>query len=159
MDYGPEGTAREGASSTRRIRGRKQALRPKTASPAILVSTAVESSYTTDEGEVSCALVVQHQDFHHRVHLNQGERHDTGNSRAANEARIRERLEDWAKAVRAKDIERVISHYAPDILLFDLAPPLQYRGADSCRKNWAEWFSHVPGPGGLRDSRVEHHLG
>ena len=47
------------------------------------------------------------------------------NSRVANEARIRERLEDWAKAVRAKDIERVISHYAPDILLFDLAPPLQ----------------------------------
>ena len=64
--------------STRRIGGRKQALRPMKASPAILVSTAVESSYTTDEGEVSCALVVQHQDFHHRVHLNQGERHDTG---------------------------------------------------------------------------------
>ena len=67
------------------------------------------------------------------------------NSRAANEARIRERLEDWAKAVRAKDIERVISHYAPDILLFDLAPPLQYRGADSCRKNWAEWFPTFQG--------------
>ena len=67
------------------------------------------------------------------------------NSRVANEARIRERLEDWAKAVSAKDIERVISHYAPDILLFDLAPPLQYRGADSCRKNWAEWFSTFQG--------------
>ena len=67
------------------------------------------------------------------------------NSRAANEARIRERLEDWAKAGRAKDIERVISHYAPDILLFDLAPPLQYRGADSCRKNWAEWFPTFQG--------------
>ena len=69
----------------------------------------------------------------------------TTEGRATNEARIRERLEDWAKAVRAKDIERVISHYAPDILLFDLAPPLQYRGADSCRKNWAEWFSTFQG--------------
>jgi ketosteroid isomerase-like protein len=66
-------------------------------------------------------------------------------SRATNEAAIRERLEDWAKAVRAKDIERVISNYAPDILLFDLAPPLQYRGADSCRKNWAEWFHTFQG--------------
>jgi hypothetical protein len=37
--------------STRRIHGRKQALRPKTASQAILVSTAVESSHATDEGE------------------------------------------------------------------------------------------------------------
>jgi hypothetical protein len=47
---------------------------PKTASPAILVSTTVEPSYPTDEGEVSCALVVQHHDFHHRIHLNQGEK-------------------------------------------------------------------------------------
>ena len=47
---------------------------PKTALPAILVSTTVESSYATDEGEVSCALVVQHQDFHHRIHLNQREK-------------------------------------------------------------------------------------
>jgi hypothetical protein len=37
--------------STRRIHGRKQALRPKTASQAILVSTAVESCHATDEGE------------------------------------------------------------------------------------------------------------
>jgi hypothetical protein len=51
---------------------------PKTASQAILVSTAVESSYATDEGEISCALVVQHQDFHHRIHLNKRERHDNG---------------------------------------------------------------------------------
>ena len=64
--------------STRRIHARRQAYWPKRALPAILVSTTVESSYTTDEGEVSCALVVQHQDFHHRIHLNQGERHDTG---------------------------------------------------------------------------------
>ena len=51
---------------------------PKTASQAILVSTAVESSYATDEGEISCALVVRHQDFHHRIHLNKRERHDNG---------------------------------------------------------------------------------
>ena len=28
----------------------------------------------------------------------------------------------WVKAVRAKDVNGVMSNYAPDILLFDLAP-------------------------------------
>jgi ketosteroid isomerase-like protein len=32
--------------------------------------------------------------------------------------------------------------------LFDLVPPLQYRGAGDCRKNWAEWFSTFQGPVG-----------
>ena len=63
----------------------------------------------------------------------------------SNEAQIRERLESWANAVRAKDIEAVMSHYAPDILLFDLAPPLQYSGADACQKNWASWFPTFQG--------------
>jgi ketosteroid isomerase-like protein len=70
------------------------------------------------------------------------------NSEASNQAQIRARLDDWAKAVRAKDVEAVMSHYASDILLFDLAPPLQYRGADVCRSNWEEWFATFQGPVG-----------
>jgi ketosteroid isomerase-like protein len=62
------------------------------------------------------------------------------NIEATNDTLIRERLDDWAEAVRAKDVEAVMSHYAPDILLFDLAPPLQWKGADVCRNNWAECF-------------------
>jgi ketosteroid isomerase-like protein len=34
------------------------------------------------------------------------------------------------------------------ILLFDLAPPLQWKGADVCRNNWAEWFTTFQGPVG-----------
>jgi ketosteroid isomerase-like protein len=63
----------------------------------------------------------------------------------SNEAQVRERLDSWANAVRAKDIEAVMSHYAPDILLFDLAPPLQYSGADACLQNWASWFPTFQG--------------
>jgi ketosteroid isomerase-like protein len=58
----------------------------------------------------------------------------------SNEAQIRERLDSWANAVRSKDVEAVMSHYAPGILLFDLAPPLKYSGLDACRENWAAWF-------------------
>jgi ketosteroid isomerase-like protein len=64
------------------------------------------------------------------------------------DVQIRARLDDWTKAVRAKDVEAVMSHYAPDIVLFDLAPPLHYAGAVACRKNWADWFPTFQGPVG-----------
>lgn len=70
----------------------------------------------------------------------------TESSKATVDAQIREQLEGWARAVCAKDVEGVMSHYAPDVRLFDLAPALQYAGADSCRKNWAEWFPSFHGP-------------
>jgi hypothetical protein len=60
----------------------------------------------------------------------------TENNKATDEVLIRDRLESWTKAVRAKDLEGVMSNYAPDNLLFDLAPPLQYRGADACLRHW-----------------------
>jgi uncharacterized protein (TIGR02246 family) len=74
----------------------------------------------------------------------------TETSKSANEAQIRARLDEWAKAVCAKDVEGVISNYGPDILLFDLAPPLQYQGTNTCRVNWAEWFATFQGPVGYQ---------
>ncbi len=44
------------------------------------------------------------------------------------EALIRQRVEDCAKALRAKDIDRVMSLYAPNIVSFDIVPPLRYVG-------------------------------
>jgi ketosteroid isomerase-like protein len=49
-----------------------------------------------------------------------------------------------------------MSPYAPDLLLFDLAPPLQYRGAAVHRKNLEEWFLTFGGPVGyeIRDLNI-----
>jgi len=66
-------------------------------------------------------------------------------SRSADEARIRESIESWMKALRAKDVDGVMSHYTPDILTFDLAPPLQHVGADY-RRSFEEWFETFRGP-------------
>jgi PhnB protein len=44
-------------------------------------------------------------------------------------AAIRALVEDWAEAIRAKDVERVMAHHAPDSVSFDLAPPLISTGA------------------------------
>ena len=66
-------------------------------------------------------------------------------SRTAEKARIRECIESWAKALRAKDVDGVMSHYTPDILTFDLAPPLQHVGGDY-RRGFEEWFKTFRGP-------------
>src|SRR5262245_42380521 len=46
------------------------------------------------------------------------------NSKIADEVQIRQLIDSWAGAIRNKNIEAAVSHYARDILLYDLAPPL-----------------------------------
>ena len=67
-------------------------------------------------------------------------------SAATDEAHIRRLIDNWAEALRAKDINGLMAHYTPDILVFDLAPPLQYVGIDAYRKNFEEWFASFQGP-------------
>jgi uncharacterized protein (TIGR02246 family) len=78
------------------------------------------------------------------------------NSKTSDEAQIRGLVDTWMQALRAKDVNGVMSHYAPDIVAFDLAPPLEYRGADAYRKNWEAWFPTFRGPIGyeIRDLSI-----
>jgi uncharacterized protein (TIGR02246 family) len=62
------------------------------------------------------------------------------------EALIRRRIEDLVKALNAKDIEGVISLFAPDLVSFDIVPPLRYVGADNKRRAWQEAFAAYDGP-------------
>jgi ketosteroid isomerase-like protein len=41
-----------------------------------------------------------------------------------------------------------MSHYATDIVAFDLAPPLHYVGVEALRKNLEAWFATFRGPVG-----------
>jgi uncharacterized protein (TIGR02246 family) len=78
--------------------------------------------------------------------LRRHDEYDGVAGQANDEARVRKLIADWAAAVRAKDVDRVISHYASDVVSFDLAPPLQYAGRDALRKSLAEWFRTFHGP-------------
>jgi ketosteroid isomerase-like protein len=49
-------------------------------------------------------------------------------------------LDGWSEAIRAKDIDWLMSHYASDAVYFDLVPPLQIVGTDGIRKNFLRWF-------------------
>ena len=64
--------------------------------------------------------------------------------KATAEAQIRELIDDWAKAVRTKDVSGVMVHYAPDNVTFDLAPPLISTAADA--EGLQAWFSTWRGP-------------
>src|SRR5437773_2069356 len=78
---------------------------------------------------------------------------------AVAEALIRQRVEDYAKAVREKDIDRVMSLYAPKIVSFDINPPLQYARSDYKRRAWQEFFATYTGPVAyeVRDLNVTTH--
>ncbi|WP_424681461.1 YybH family protein [Frateuria sp. YIM B11624] len=62
------------------------------------------------------------------------------------EARIREAIQSFAAAFRAKDIGGVMSLFAPTIISFDLAPPLRCVGAEALRKHWEATFAALQGP-------------
>lgn len=62
------------------------------------------------------------------------------------EAQLRALIQEWAEAVRAKDLNAVMRHYAPDVVVFDVMPPLFVKGAESYRRNWQDWFDALEGP-------------
>ena len=64
------------------------------------------------------------------------------------EAAIKRVIGGFVEALRAKDLDGVMSIYAPEIVTFDVVPPLHYVGAEAMRKRWEEVFSSLPGPVG-----------
>jgi PhnB protein len=76
------------------------------------------------------------------------------NAEARAEAQIGALIDDWARAMRAKDVDGLMAHYAPDSVTFDLAPPLISTGADA--KGLQAWFSTWPSPLGyeIRDLNI-----
>jgi ketosteroid isomerase-like protein len=70
----------------------------------------------------------------------------SGKEQAMAEAHIRQRVEDLAKALNAKDIDGVMSLYAPNLVSFDIVPPLRYVGAEGKRRAWQEAFAVYTGP-------------
>jgi uncharacterized protein (TIGR02246 family) len=79
----------------------------------------------------------------------------TTTSPTKGDAQIRQSVDAWAQALRAKDLTTLMAHYAPDIVTFDLMP-LQSLGVDAYGKNFQAWFASVQGPIDyeIRDLRI-----
>jgi ketosteroid isomerase-like protein len=68
------------------------------------------------------------------------------NQDAESVQQIRQLFEGWAKAFQAKDVDGVMAIYAPNVTAFDIVPPLQFKGADAYRKDYADFFGQFAGP-------------
>ncbi len=78
---------------------------------------------------------------------NNMENKDTGapaTSASHDEAAIRTLEDRFAAAFNAGDIDGIMKNYIPDnsLVVFDVVPRSEYRGADAYRKDWEDLFSH-----------------
>jgi ketosteroid isomerase-like protein len=62
-----------------------------------------------------------------------------------NETAIRERIDSLAEAIRNKSLDQVLTHYSPDVFVYDLLPPLEVRGIAKYRHNFEKWFATMAG--------------
>jgi uncharacterized protein (TIGR02246 family) len=63
-----------------------------------------------------------------------------------NETVIRALIDGFVKAIRAKDINGVMSAFAPEVVSFDLGPPLQHGGGEAFMKRWQKLFESYQSP-------------
>ncbi|MPZ96944.1 MAG: DUF4440 domain-containing protein [Propionibacteriales bacterium] len=56
------------------------------------------------------------------------------------QSEVRALLDRRSEAVRVKDIDRLMSPYSPDIVYFDVVPPLRYVGSAAMRGRFLQWF-------------------
>jgi ketosteroid isomerase-like protein len=68
----------------------------------------------------------------------------TGNV-ASNEEQIRRIVNDWAKAVRMRDLDGALAHHAKDVVMFDVPLPLQSKGISAYKKTWELYFASNAG--------------
>lgn len=75
---------------------------------------------------------------------------------AVDEVDIRRRIDRLVEAIRAMDLEGVKALFAPDIVSFDVGPPLQKVGVEGKMKNWRDVFEAFQPPLGyeIRDLTI-----
>jgi ketosteroid isomerase-like protein len=70
----------------------------------------------------------------------------TTSTGTADEEHIRAVMADRAAAMRERDAERFVAHYAPQIVKFDLPPPLQLTAPEASDAGALRaWFASHPG--------------
>ena len=66
--------------------------------------------------------------------------------RVSEDTSVRERLVTLAQAIREKDIDALMAHYAPDVVVYDVMPPMDVQGAVAYLENFERWFDSMQGP-------------
>jgi ketosteroid isomerase-like protein len=74
----------------------------------------------------------------------------TGTNRTTqsqDELQIRQLMAEWEAAMHGRDAERIVARYAPEIVKFDLAPPLRQLAPEALDvERVRRWLSGFDGP-------------
>src|SRR5579864_2879510 len=62
------------------------------------------------------------------------------------EAEIRQWLSDFTKAFETRNTKAVMALYAPEVVGYDISPPLLYQGSDAYGKDYESFFAGTSGP-------------
>ena len=66
--------------------------------------------------------------------------------RVRDDTSVRDRVASLTQAIRDKDIDYLMTHYAPDVVAYDIMPPLAVLSAADYRKKFEQWFASMRGP-------------
>lgn len=58
---------------------------------------------------------------------------------------VHERVDSLVDAIRSRNLDQVMSHYLPDVVVYDLTAPLDVRGVGEYRKKFQRWFAALAG--------------
>lgn len=71
------------------------------------------------------------------------------------EQQIRRLTNNWADAVKRKDIDAILAHHSNDFIMFDVPPPFQSVGIDAYRKTWDTFFKYTkPGVFDIHEMKI-----
>jgi ketosteroid isomerase-like protein len=71
----------------------------------------------------------------------------------SNESKVREVIENWARAVSAGNRKAILAHHATDFLMFDF--PNEIRGLEAYNRTWDFFYAHPRGPISFAPSEIE----
>jgi uncharacterized protein (TIGR02246 family) len=72
-----------------------------------------------------------------------------------NESAVRDLLQRWAAAVRAKNTPEVLANHASDFVMFDVPAPFESRGLAAYEDTWKLFYTSQPDPVAFDIKRLE----
>ena len=63
----------------------------------------------------------------------------------SDELDIHQRIDTLVEGIRNKNLDQVMAHYAPEVVVYDVMPPLEARGIAAYRRNFEKWFASMAG--------------
>jgi ketosteroid isomerase-like protein len=72
-----------------------------------------------------------------------------------NETQIRALIENWAKAVRNRDVNAILDFHSENFVMYDVPEPFQSVGLDAYRKTWDIFFKYTkPGVFDIHEMKI-----